>query len=83
MDLWFAGPSFTWARRRDARICIHSRLNEAFCNVEWRSLFPEGVVGNLPKIQFDHCPIMIRPNGGFCAFYFFSAFLVPCGMVHS
>ena len=53
-DLGFKGRPFTWQWNK-----VQERLDCAVANVEWRMKFPEASVRHLPKLKFDHDPILI------------------------
>ncbi|KAK9937007.1 hypothetical protein M0R45_013825 [Rubus argutus] len=55
IDMGFIGSKFTWTNNR-----IKERLDRAFCNDEWRMLYPEAFVQHLPRMKSDHCPIIIQ-----------------------
>ncbi|KAL5772200.1 hypothetical protein ACOSQ2_012124 [Xanthoceras sorbifolium] len=60
VDLGFVGQKFTWTSRRGANEEICCRLDRAVCSMEWRTMFPEGFVKHLPRINSDHCPILLN-----------------------
>ncbi|KAL7230604.1 hypothetical protein ACSBR2_008969 [Camellia fascicularis] len=39
------------------------RLDKALCNVEWRTVFSEGAVQNLPRTYSDHSPLIVYTEG--------------------
>ncbi|KAL5783915.1 hypothetical protein ACOSQ2_006307 [Xanthoceras sorbifolium] len=39
---------------------IWCRLDRAVCSIDWRMMFPEGFVRHLPRINSDHCPIVLN-----------------------
>lgn len=55
IDMGFIGSKFTWTNNR-----IKERLDRAFCNDDWRVLFPEAFVQHLPRFKSDHYPIIIQ-----------------------
>lgn len=57
-DLQFHGPCFTWSRGS-----LFKRLDRVICNSEWARTFSDSIVLHLPKLSFDHIPIMVRNNG--------------------
>ncbi|KAL7228900.1 hypothetical protein ACSBR2_007568 [Camellia fascicularis] len=63
MDLGCVGPRLTWTNNRKAWANTMVRLDRALCNTEWRTLFPEGYVRNLPRTYSDHSPLLIHTQG--------------------
>nr|XP_011457627.1 PREDICTED: uncharacterized protein LOC105349504 [Fragaria vesca subsp. vesca] len=55
IDLGFKGSCFTWSNNR-----IKERLDRAFCNMDWRSIFSEAFIRHLPRTRSDHCPILLQ-----------------------
>ncbi|KAL5760949.1 hypothetical protein ACOSQ2_019787 [Xanthoceras sorbifolium] len=60
VDLGFVGQKFTWMTKRGVNDDIWCRLNRAVCSIDWRMMFPEGFVRHLPRINSDHCPIVLN-----------------------
>ncbi|MBA0848775.1 hypothetical protein Goshw_006986, partial [Gossypium schwendimanii] len=52
--LGFRGQSFTWHRGG-----IHKRLDRAIVNNAWLTNFPNCLVTHLPRIKFDHRPLLL------------------------
>ncbi|XP_021738161.1 uncharacterized protein LOC110704651 [Chenopodium quinoa] len=63
IDLGCTGPEHTWFRGLTPDNFKSARLDRGLANEEWRLLFAEGAVRNLPRIKSDHCPILISTNG--------------------
>lgn len=63
MDMGASGPKFTWTNGRQGAANVQKRLDRGLCNEDWRSLFPEGMIQNLPRTYSDHCPLLISLNG--------------------
>ncbi|XP_057432083.1 uncharacterized protein LOC130724829 [Lotus japonicus] len=63
LDLGAIGSKYTWFRRTDLGQSTSKRLDRALDDVEWRHLFPEAVIENLPRIHSDHCPLLLRCGG--------------------
>ncbi|KAL7177603.1 hypothetical protein ACSBR2_030877 [Camellia fascicularis] len=63
MDLGCVGPRLTWTNNRKEWANTMVRLDRALCNTEWRTLFPEGYVRNLPRTYSDHSPLLIHTQG--------------------
>ncbi|KAA3460944.1 Retrovirus-related Pol polyprotein LINE-1 [Gossypium australe] len=59
LDLEFCGPSFTWQRGG-----TFVRLDRALVNDAWMVSFPQYLVSHLPRIKFDHRPLLLvtRPD---------------------
>ena len=55
MDLHFKEHCFTWLKGS-----LFKRLDRAICNDQWNVSFIKASVLHLPKIHFDHCPILFR-----------------------
>lgn len=50
----------TWTNRRKGGHRINERLDRALANSDWRLLFPEAIVKDLPRFYSDHCPILVQ-----------------------
>ncbi|KAL5818956.1 hypothetical protein ACOSQ4_022798 [Xanthoceras sorbifolium] len=59
MDMGFIGQNFTWMTRRGIGEEIWERLDRALCSPDWRLLYGEGFVKHLPRINSDHCPLLM------------------------
>lgn len=42
---------------------MKARLDRALVKVDWRHLYPEGMVRHLPPLYSDHCPLLIDTTG--------------------
>ena len=60
IDICFSGPRFTWSNRRPLSRLVQERIDRAFVNADWSSIFPEAAVLHLQKLHLDHCPIKVR-----------------------
>lgn len=60
VDLGFSGPKFTWCNKRNLENLIWKRLDRGLSNTAWTLLFPEAHLSHLPKINSDHCPILVN-----------------------
>lgn len=58
-----SGPAHTWFRGNSSETFKSARLDRGLANGDWRLLFAEGAVRNLPKASSDHCPILISTTG--------------------
>ncbi|KAG8503914.1 hypothetical protein CXB51_001863 [Gossypium anomalum] len=56
-DLGYRGPPFTWHRGM-----LFERLDRALGNNAWVQNFPNSLVTYLPKIKFDHRPLLLSLN---------------------
>ena len=54
IDLGFTGPKFTWTNGQPVTSRIMQRLDRAWANSEWRTLFPEAFVSHLTRTHSDH-----------------------------
>uniref|UniRef100_A0A803LIP8 Endonuclease/exonuclease/phosphatase domain-containing protein n=1 Tax=Chenopodium quinoa TaxID=63459 RepID=A0A803LIP8_CHEQI len=63
IDLDGTGTKHTWFLGLTLDTFKSERLGRGLANEEWRLLFEEGAVRNLPKIKSDHGPILINTNG--------------------
>lgn len=66
IDLRFQGPAFTWTNRRSQSFHIIERLDRAFAEVHWVSMFPNAAVFHLPRIASDHNPILVNLCSNSC-----------------
>lgn len=55
----FSGLSFTWMKGLSENTFSRAQLDRALVNIEWRELFPDATVTHLPKLQFDHVPLLL------------------------
>ncbi|KAI5351559.1 PREDICTED: reverse mRNAase [Prunus dulcis] len=62
MDLGFSTGEFTWCKKNDHGGTIWERLDRGPCSIDWRQTFPEAYVRHLPRINSDHCPLLISMN---------------------
>ncbi|XP_020410870.1 uncharacterized protein LOC109946693 [Prunus persica] len=59
VDLGFFGAKFTWCNKRNAEGIIWKRLDRGLCNINWRLLFPEAHLSYLPRVNSDHCLVLV------------------------
>ncbi|KAK3020047.1 hypothetical protein RJ639_003360 [Escallonia herrerae] len=62
IDLGFSGNPFTWNNNRPFAANIQERLDKAFVNVSWQTLFPDAYVTHLPGKASDHHPIFLSTH---------------------
>ena len=73
-DMGFVGSRFTWKRGT-----VYERLVRLVCNKSWRNKVKKAQVSHLPRVQSDHCPILLsfdsnfRCNSHQCPFRFLAA----------
>ena len=76
VDMGFIGPKFTWMTRRGIGEEIWVRMDRALCTLDWRMKLFEGFIRHLPRVNFDHCPILLKiqsqqtPVGSLKPFWF-------------
>ena len=56
-DLHFTGPKFTWKRGS-----LYKHLDRAICNDIWFNTFNKARVFHLPRLGYDHQPILLSLN---------------------
>ncbi|GMI80935.1 hypothetical protein like AT1G43760 [Hibiscus trionum] len=54
----FHGPFYTWERGD-----LKQRLDRCVCNEEWLAEYPTSGVFHLPKLESDHCPVLLTSGG--------------------
>lgn len=59
IDLGYSGAAFTWTNRRDVDALIHQRIDRCWGNPPWNLAFPDANVTHLPRVSFDHCPLLL------------------------
>lgn len=60
LDLGFVGPRNTWTNCRQDRSIIRTQIDRAHANPNWLNIFPETKVIHLPRLNSDHCPILLN-----------------------
>ncbi|WOL10352.1 hypothetical protein Cni_G19107 [Canna indica] len=60
IDLKFKGARFTWSNNRAGSKKVLARINRAYANDIWLSLFSKTMVYHLPRIASDHKSILIN-----------------------
>lgn len=63
MDLIYQGPKFTWYNGRRGIAGIWERLDRSLVNLDWKEIFPNAIVMNLPRTDSDHSPILTLYGG--------------------
>ncbi|CAM8886272.1 unnamed protein product [Rhodiola kirilowii] len=60
IDLGYSGLPFTFSNRRVGQMETKARLDRAFGNVEWKSLFDIYEVSHLITATSDHLPLLVN-----------------------
>ena len=82
VDLPLEGASFTWFR--DSRSVCMSRIDRTLASVDWVDHFGNVSQRVLPRVVFDHCPLLVvagSVNKGRSAFKFENMWLKEEGFV--
>lgn len=58
LDLDSAIAFFTWSNGRLATALVERKLNRVFCNPLWLSFCSRWTVSSLPRLHYDHFPIL-------------------------
>lgn len=53
-EIKLAGKKFTWTNNR-----THTRIDRAFCSIEWETMLPECFLQTGSSASSDHCPIIL------------------------
>ncbi|KAK3211028.1 hypothetical protein Dsin_015734 [Dipteronia sinensis] len=56
----FIGPKYTWMTKWGISEEIWVRLDRALCSMDWRLRFGEGFIRHLPRVNSDHCHILLH-----------------------
>uniref|UniRef100_A0A803Q660 Reverse transcriptase n=1 Tax=Cannabis sativa TaxID=3483 RepID=A0A803Q660_CANSA len=59
-ELELHGYGFTWERGRGTAAHIEIRLDKAFANYDWFSLFPDAKLSNFDYSSSDHTPLFLE-----------------------
>ncbi|XP_028551527.1 uncharacterized protein LOC110100832 [Dendrobium catenatum] len=59
-DVGIIGPKFTWCNNKSGNARILERLDGCLLNYKALNMIQNAVVRHLPRIAFDHCPLIIR-----------------------
>ncbi|KAL2902110.1 hypothetical protein RDABS01_027192 [Bienertia sinuspersici] len=59
-EVHYTGIQFTWSNNQENEDQVQERLDKAYINEEWETLFPEAKVWNLPRILSNHGPIILE-----------------------
>ncbi|KAL5818860.1 hypothetical protein ACOSQ4_022702 [Xanthoceras sorbifolium] len=59
VDMGYVGQNFTWVNKRGFEEDIWVRLDGAVCSRDWRIRYGDGYVKHLPRVNSDHCPIIL------------------------
>ena len=60
MDMGFSGPRFMRSNLRNLSDLIQERLDQSFCNVGWRLLYPKATIDQLTRVNSDYCSIIVK-----------------------
>lgn len=60
VDLGFVGPRFTWTNNRESGKIVRTRIDRCHANTSWIILFPNSSISHLPRVYFDHFPILLN-----------------------
>ncbi|CAO2816198.1 unnamed protein product [Amaranthus hypochondriacus] len=63
VDIRFIGPQFTWTGIRNGVVAIEERLDRAFANPAWLTIFSKALVRNIVSSTSDHLPILLQLDG--------------------
>ncbi|XP_042950269.1 uncharacterized protein LOC122282381 [Carya illinoinensis] len=74
-DLGWKGLKYTWCNRHEDSTFTKERIDRAFANRGWKSVYSESYVDVLPAICSDHCPLLLsfhynRAREGWSPFQF-------------
>ncbi|KAL2938538.1 putative tRNA sulfurtransferase [Bienertia sinuspersici] len=56
------GPAFTWCNNREGGDVIYEQLDLAYCNEQWRSMFPEALIVNQEILALDQRAILLETS---------------------
>ncbi|GAU31065.1 hypothetical protein TSUD_322020 [Trifolium subterraneum] len=60
MEVTTTGTKFTWRGPQwNGRDRVFKKLDRVLCNVSWRLRYHEGFAKVLPRVEFDHHPIIV------------------------
>ena len=63
LDLGFHGPHFTWTNKSSVwQTTIKEQLDRGLGNADGLMLFPTAEIHHLPRVKFDHCPILLNTD---------------------
>lgn len=65
IDLGFSSHILTQTNCKDVSDLIQKRLDSCWANPAWNLLFLEASVTHLPRINSDHCPILLKLSDSF------------------
>lgn len=60
VDLGFSGARFTWSRGLSSENFKGAHIDRALCSMEWQLQFSTATVTHLPKLNSDHCPLLVN-----------------------
>lgn len=62
LDLGFVGPKYTWTNCKEIWAIIRTIINRDQANADWINIFPETKVVHFPRLNSDHCPILLKTH---------------------
>ena len=62
--LGFRGNGYTWANNRQGHFYVAARLDRALANSAWLDQFEDPLVTHLPRISYDHSPLLLSHRSG-------------------
>jgi hypothetical protein len=57
IDIPLVGSSFTWFNNHDP--LVWSRIDRYLFSLDWEAHFPDISQGRLPRVLFDHSPLLL------------------------
>lgn len=60
LDIPFYGINYTWTNNKIKENAIYQRIDKAFSNENWKNMYTEASLWNLPIILSDHSPIVLH-----------------------
>lgn len=65
LNIKHQGPTFTWTNKRKGHLECLERIDLAFCNLQWSSIFPCTFIQHLGIAASDHSPILLHTKPHF------------------
>lgn len=63
IDLCMEGYPFTWERGRGTAAWVEERLDRVVASHDWKLMFEEAMVTNLPVVYSDHTALFLNITG--------------------